>query len=216
MKPKADNIKAVIFDMDGIIIDSEPWQTRAFLQTVKPFDITFTDDEMNKFIGVRDMDTFAWVIDKYNPGITVQEMKVIKDENYHKLLRENIEPRQHLMELLNYFKDKYKLAVGSCSAKLDIEMVLEMLKIRNYFSACVSGDDVEASKPDQEIFLKTAKALGIAPENCAVLEDSHVGAEAAQRAGMLSIAVPTDTTRLYDFSHADYIYEDLKKVQEIL
>ncbi len=211
-----EKIKAVIFDMDGIIVDSEPWQMKSMRQTVAPFNITLSNAELSDFIGVRTMDSFEILKQRYTIPLSVEELTEIKNKNYKKILMQEIKPRDNSGQLLKYLDNKYKLAMASSSTKKEVDDTLGLLNFRKYFAVILTGDDVSNGKPDPEVFIKTADELNVPCKDCAVIEDSQNGINAANKAGMMTIAVPTMDTALQDFSNADYIFKDLIEVMNIL
>ncbi len=209
-------IKAVIFDMDGIIVDSEPWQMIAMRHAVAPFNITLTDEELSEFIGIRTTESFLVLKERHNIPISVEELTEIKDKHYKKILMQEIQPRENLLDLIKYLNNKYRLALASSSTEEEVDNILHLLNLIKYFAVIVTGDDVTNGKPDPEIFLKTADKLKIPCEDCAVIEDSRNGINAARKTGMMSIAVPTKDTLAHDFSNADYVFGDLIEIKKIL
>lgn len=211
-----NKIKAVIFDLDGIIIDSEPWQRKAFDKTIKPFNIKFTKKEFLKLVGIKTIDNFKTIVKKYKLNISAEKLTEIKGQIYTKILTQSIKPRKGLLKILAYLEPKYIIAVASNSTKHDVLLPLNLLKITKQFKLIKTGDDVKKGKPSPEIFLKTAKKLKVKPEECAAIEDSMSGINAAKKAGMLAIAVPTEYTKMHEFNKADYILKNLKGIRRIL
>ncbi len=209
-------IKAVIFDMDGIIVDSEPWQMISMRQAVAPFNITLTDKELSEFIGIRTTESFLVLKERYNIPISAAELTEIKNKHYKKILMQEIQPRENLLDLIRYLNNKYKLGLASSSTKEEVDNILDLLNLKKYFAVIVTGDDVANGKPDPEIFLNAAGKLKILCEDCAVIEDSRNGINAAKKTGMMSIAVPTKDTLAHDFSNADYVLGDLIEIKKIL
>ncbi len=210
------NIKAIIFDLDGIIIDSEPWQKLAFDLTVKPYNIHFNDEQFTKLIGIKSIDNFIQIKKEYNINISAEELTEIKNNNYYNILKQEIKHRDHFPELLEYVQSRYILSVASSSRKKDVYTSLELLNLIENFKIILTGDDVKNGKPDPEIFIKTADKLNIPCKECAVIEDSQNGINAAKKADMTAIAVPTDYTKTHDFSNANYIFENLSMITTIL
>ncbi len=209
-------IKAVIFDLDGIIIDSEPWQQEAFDITMKPYNIYFNDEQFAKLIGIRSFDNFKEIVQNYHLDISPEKLTKIKNKNYLHILKRKIKPQKGLCELLHYLKPKYQLAIASGSIREDIELVIKMLHIKKYFPIITAGDEVTHSKPNPEIFIKTAEKLGLYPKECIVIEDSESGVNSAKNAGMVCIAVPTTSTKQHNFEKVDYVFNNLLEIKEIL
>lgn len=217
MSRPRSQVRAVIFDLDGVILDSEPWQKEAFDLTMKPFGISFSEREFSKLIGIRSIDNFKNIRKKYRLPFSAEKLTRIKSGHYQKILKKKIRPRRGLLPLLRRLKKKnYMLAVASGSARSDVQLCLKLLKIRRFFSAVLTGDDVKRGKPDPALFLKAARALGISPAECAVIEDSQNGVEAAQRAGMFCIALPTTLTGTHDITGAGRIIKNLSEAIAVI
>ena len=149
-------------------------------------------------------------------NISAEELTEIKNNNYYNILKQEIKHRDHFPELLEYVQSRYILSVASSSRKKDVYTSLELLNLIENFKIILTGDDVKNGKPDPEIFIKTADKLNIPCKECAVIEDSQNGINAAKKADMTAIAVPTDYTKTHDFSNANYIFENLSMITTIL
>lgn len=214
--PDKQKIKAVIFDLDGIIIDSEPWQKQAFERTLTPYGIKLTDREFSRFIGIRTYENFLYLKSKYNLPLSAERLTRIKNQHYGEILKKQARPREGLIELLNYLFPQYILAVASGSIKKDVIGTLKLLNIEKYFKLVLTGDDIKNGKPDPEIFIRTAQKLNLFPEQCVVIEDSENGVISARRAGMYIIAVPTPSTKYHNFKDADIIIKNLSEIKNLL
>ncbi len=209
-------IKAVIFDLDGIIIDSEPWQKIAFERTLKPYGIKLTNKEFARFIGIRTYENFVYLKSKYNLPLSAKELTKIKNQYYEEILKKQAHPREGLIELLNYLQPQYVLSVASGSIKKDVMGTLRLLNIEKYFKLILTGDDIKNGKPDPEIFIKTAQRLNLFPRQCVAIEDSENGVKSAKRAGMYVIAAPTSSTKYHNFKDADIIIKNLAEIKNLL
>jgi HAD superfamily hydrolase (TIGR01509 family) len=209
-------IEAVIFDLDGVIIDSEPLQKKAFDLTLEPFNIKISDCEFSKLIGIRTYENFVYLSSKYKLPFTPLKLTKIKNRNYLNILIKEAKPREGVVELINYLYKKYKLAIASGSIRKDVMTTLKVLGLKKYFKVILTGDDIIESKPSPEIFLKTAKKLKIAPENCLVIEDSEAGVLAAKNANMFVIAAPTNSTLSHNFKSADIVVKNLLEVKNFV
>lgn len=207
--------KAVIFDMDGVIIDSEPIWRKAEKEAFKVYSIILTDDMCRSTAGLRLMQ----VIEHWQKRFGFDdEAKNNLFKTVHARVIEiiNVEGKAFdgLNELLEKIKNKgIKIALASGSSKLIIETVLEKLGIKKYFDAVCSGDEVECGKPHPQIFINTAKLLNVTVEDCMVIEDSRNGVLAAKAAQMKVIAMPEDDVKSdIVFSLADYKVGHLKDI----
>ncbi|MBN1898126.1 MAG: HAD family phosphatase [Spirochaetes bacterium] len=209
-------IKAIIFDLDGVIIDSEPWQKKAFEKTLNPYGIKLTHEEFAPLIGIRTIENFIYLKIKYNLKGVPEELTRIKNQHYQQILENKIKPRKGLLPLLNQLFNRYILAVASGSIRQDVFQSLALLDLEKYFQSILTGDDIIKGKPDPEIFIKTSRRIKTHPTHCLVLEDSENGIKAAKQAGMLAVALPTPSTVTHDFSMADLILHDLNELKTIL
>ncbi|MGC9375380.1 MAG: beta-phosphoglucomutase [Bacteroidales bacterium] len=187
-------IKAIIFDLDGVIVDTAVFHYQAWkkLANSMGFDLTEAQNEQLKGISrLESLDILLEIgkIDSISDE-EKQQLATRKNEWY----RENIlkmTPRDILPGVKNFLKDlkkaHYKIAIGSSSKNAGT--ILERIGMKNFFDAVVDGTKITRSKPDPEVFLKGAQELNIPPEQCLVFEDADSGIEAAKNAGMKTIGV---------------------------
>lgn len=207
-------IEAFIFDMDGVIIDSEPLHFEADKIMMKGFGVEITDEELNAYVGVTDRRMWSELKEKYDLKVSLDEL--LKRQSWHKrqlFANRELQPVKGITELLFDLKKKgIATGLASSSSRNFIELILQKLNIGNYFQAVVSGQEVENSKPAPDIFLKTAEFLNAAPVNCVVLEDSEHGVKAAKSAGMKCIAYKNPNSGRQDLSPADKIVTTLENL----
>lgn len=210
-----NKIKAVIFDMDGLMIDSEPIQSKSFEIVLKEYGIKpkYQKNGLVQIIGVRAGDNWGILKKKHKISETVEVLIEKKQKAYIELLTENIKPTKGLIYLLKLLKKhNIRMGIASSSSLEHIMLVIKSLDITDYFDEIISGHDVVKGKPDPEIFLKTAENLQVLPNQCIVLEDAESGVQAAHAAGMRVIAVPTYHTSSHNFEKADIIAKSLLDV----
>jgi len=203
----AQKIKAIIFDLDGVIVDTAVFHYLAWkkLANTMGFDLTEAQNEQLK--GISRMESLDILLKIGNKGSlsTAEKQQLATSKN--KWYRENIlkmTPKDILpgvMEFLETLKNAdYKMAIGSSSKNAGTILeriglsknagtILERIGLENYFDAVVDGTKISRSKPDPEVFLKGAQELNIPPEQCLVFEDAESGIEAAKNAGMKTIGV---------------------------
>lgn len=211
-------IKAVIFDMDGVIIDSE----LVYLEKMWEFGKTKNPDmrleQLYPMVGASKADAWSVLADAIGQGQTWEEAReelkahvdVYADVDYRKIFR------SEMLDILRELKaDGYKLAVASSTQLPLVERVMRENEIIDYFQILVSGGQFKKSKPDPEIYLYTAERLGVQPEECLAVEDSTFGVLAGHRAGMTVAALKDDRFH-FDQSPADYRMDRLTEVLEIL
>ena len=183
--------KAVIFDMDGVLIDSEPiymYHTMLFFQQ---FGISLEEKEVRKLAGSSNAHGWEMMASWWKEAITPNEMNP-----YVKYV------------LTRLRKDSFQLAIASSSPMAAITDMVEDCQLNEYFDLLVTGMDFAASKPNPEIYLSTMERLKVTPEETIVVEDSHYGIEAGKKAGATVIALKDE--RFYpDQSESDYLVNDL-------
>ena len=204
-------IKAVLFDMDGVLIDSELIRLELLQGIFKSMNIIMSDEEYIKFIGTSSHFMWGTIKDKYSLDYTLEEL-IKKDRtkyfNYLSSSEMKISPITGIPELLKaLYENNIKMAVASSSPIAVIELIIESFKFKNYFNELVTGDYVERSKPEPDIFLYAADKLGVLPEECIVIEDSCNGVKAAKKAGMKCIGYRNCNSGDQDLSKADIIID---------
>lgn len=191
--------------MDGLMIDSEPIQSKSFEYVLKHHGKKpkFNKDGVIQMVGISSKANWLALKKKHQLKPSVGELLRHKEEIYRELLRRDIRAQKGLVKLLRRLKSKgYKLAIASSSELEYIKMVVKELKVQAFFEHLISGAGLKRGKPFPDIFLKTAKNLRVKPQNCLVLEDSESGVKAAHAAGMRVVAVPNKFTRSHDFDKA--------------
>lgn len=207
------NIEAVIFDLDGLIIDSEPLQWKAMNIALEPLGIRITEAEWIEMVGRKTIENLSRLKKKYGFEGSLAEIEATKNETYRAIIRQELKPMPGLPHAINVCRmAQLRLGVASSSVRTDIEVILESLKILDMFDAIVSGDQVPEGKPHPAIFLRAAQLLGIEPIHCLVLEDTVYGVVAAKAAGMFCIAIPNRFTSNQDLSQADLVLESLAQL----
>ena len=213
-------IKAVIFDMDGVIIDSEPLHYKVFMDYTKSkFGLTISDKEYSQFIGTTNHYMYSTLMEKYQIAGDLSALIAEYEEKCLQYLQSSsTEKPIHGVDVLvkNLHQNKLKLALASSSPKKGINMVLEMFDMKQYFDVLVSGQEVANSKPAPDIFLQAAELLNIHPEECLVFEDSQNGVAAAKAAGMQCIAYYNPNSGNQDLSRADKIIESFTEVDSAI
>lgn len=211
--------KAFIFDMDGVIIDSENLHSVTKVQAIRSFGVEVSEADLNlqSYVGRSAKSFFSDVLAKYPElGDDWEVLAKKKHELYQKILREDpdLKPIDGIPELLARLKEKgYKIGLGSSSIMANVQLVLNRFGIIDYFDAIATGSEVEHAKPAPDVYLLAASRLGVAPENCTVVEDAAAGIAAAKAAGMRCIAVRNPNSGMQDFSQVDVVidrYDEIK------
>lgn len=213
-------IKAVLFDMDGLMVDTESLSTEAFINSAKAQGYNMTKEETLKVLGFTKASIYQFWID-YFQGTNVDGKKLV-DDHYEYI--ENVlytvgpEEMPYVEELLKYLRENnYKIAVASSSDTADIKNNLEKTKLEKYIDEIASGAEVENGKPAPDVFLLAAKRLGVDPKDCLILEDSKAGIKAGKASGAMVFMVPDMFTVDKECEDtADRILTNLGEVIEIL
>ena len=184
--------KALIFDMDGTMVDNMMIHHRAWQQRLAQEGLHFTMTEVVEHCHGKNLEILERLFgEKY----TEEQRMVISNEKeavYRDVFRDDLKLINGLHELLaTAFEHEIPIGIGTAAQYDNVNFVLDTLNIRNYFDVIVADVDVAKGKPDPEVFLKVAEKLNIDPKNCLVFEDSPVGAKAAENAGMKAIILTT-------------------------
>lgn len=209
-------IKAIIFDMDGVIIDSEPLWRRAMIQSFNEIGIPFTDEKCRMTTGLRFIEVAEhWFTEHNVQSTTIFEFDHLVISRLCDLIRQEGKLMKGVDNALNLFKKhNYKIALGTSSSVLLMNTVIDELGIRNYFDSVCSAQHLEFGKPHPEVFLNCAKELEVKPNECLVIEDSVNGVIAAKAAQMKVLVVPEEENwNNPKFAIADY---KLKSLEEFL
>jgi beta-phosphoglucomutase len=182
-------IQAIIWDLDGVIIDSAEEHRRAWQRLAREENVKMTDDDFWSTFGKRNNDIFAIIWGPLSSE-QAQELGNRKETYFRDLIRHSATPLPGSMELMQSLHEAgYLQALASSAPIENIQLISEVLGLGRYLSALVSGETVPLGKPAPDIFLKAAQQLRIEPSYCLVIEDAVAGVEAAHAAGMRCIAV---------------------------
>ncbi|SFI42881.1 haloacid dehalogenase superfamily, subfamily IA, variant 3 with third motif having DD or ED/haloacid dehalogenase superfamily, subfamily IA, variant 1 with third motif having Dx(3-4)D or Dx(3-4)E [Selenomonas ruminantium] len=206
---------AFIFDMDGVIIDSEPIHSRVKMDTFQHFGLEFQEADLIHYMGRTSDVMFGEVIAKSGrTDITPAEMAAYKHQHYLEVLQSGtIEPVKGTVELIRGLHAAgIPLALATSSWQVVMETVLDQFGIRQYFQTVLSGGELPKSKPDPAIYRISAERLGVEPARCYVLEDTTNGIKAAKAAGMYCIAFRNPHSGAQDLSLADRIVDDIREI----
>ncbi len=208
--------KAVLFDMDGLIADTEEIHVKSYHKIARILGINLTDEYIHSFIGVSTKDNIKKIINDFGIEKDFEYVLELRYKFYiENINSSNIKAMGGALETIEISKKLgAKTALVTSSLKEHAFAVLNKIFDRESlpFDIMIFGDDVQTPKPDPEIYIKASKKLNVKPENCIVFEDSEAGIKAAKNAGMIAIAVPNYHTKDQDFRMADFKYNSLKDV----
>ncbi len=190
-------IKGIIFDMDGVIADTEKTHCEVDQIILKPYGIDIDADTLERrFAGMKMDEIITQIFKEHNVDSPVEPVVKQKWDTMTELAKKSVAPIPGVVELINNFhKNNFPMAVASSSIRGYINVVLNTIGVYPKFKSVVSGDDVVDGKPDPSIFLLASKNIGIKPEECLVFEDGISGMIAAKRAGMRCVAISNDPNR---------------------
>lgn len=185
-------IEAVIFDMDGLMFDTERLSKKTWQKCGEKYGYIFDDEIFDKVIGVSSKDAEKIFREAYGENLPYREIREEKNKMMINEIKENgIRIKKGLHECIKYLKDKHILiAVASSSDESTINFYLKLAKLSNVFDYIISGESLLNSKPDPEIFIKCCKKLNVNKENVLILEDSANGIKAANNANIKVVYVP--------------------------
>lgn len=212
---KFKSIKAVIFDMDGLIVDTETIHSHAALEVLKAYgkEPIYEPNGLLHIIGESGDRENNRFINLYGLNIDSAELRKQRRAHFEKLIEKKLTPLPGFMELLKLLhKRNYKIALASNRYEKHIQMILDNLEVTKYFDVIVGPSDDRRHKPHPDIYLHTLKELDAKPYESIVLEDSEPGILAAKAAGIKVIAIPNIFTAQQDLTKADIILDSLGKV----
>jgi beta-phosphoglucomutase family hydrolase len=206
--------KACIFDMDGVIIDSEPMHFEIDLIMTRQLGLNLSHEDLEKYVGMTNPAMWKHIKEEHKLEPSVDELIRIQMDMKLRILKERDEkPIEGIVSLLQALKkDGYPIGLASSSPILFIQAVLEKLELQHYFSVIVSGEEVAQGKPAPDVFLKAAQLLQVQAEHCAVIEDSRNGVAAAKAAGMACIGFLNPNSGQQDLTRADLIVDSILQI----
>lgn len=208
--------RAVIFDMDGVIVDSEAHHERAFLDTVA--ELGYGDQhgiQFADYVGRSDRDLWRDFIQRNRAPYSLDELRAWKRDRVTEILRRERPLFPGAFELVETLAAKCPLALASGSERLVVDEVLKLRRLGRFFRATVTAAEVERGKPAPDTFLRAAELLAVAPADCWVIEDSKPGVAAALTAGMRVIAI-TNTHPAEELAQATHVVHNYAEIERIL
>jgi putative hydrolase of the HAD superfamily len=208
------NLQALIFDMDGLMVDSESWAHESYNRALAPYGPPMTEEEFAQIVGWRAIDKASlfksrWGIEEEElPRIIAARAPIFLD-----IVRERLAPMPGLLQVIALARRHgLRLAVASSSRLPYLQLVLEGLGLTRLFEVVASGAELPRSKPDPAIYIQTLAQLGVPASAAVALEDSEQGVKAARAAGVRVIAIPNRYTRYQQLDEADLVLDSLEEV----
>ena len=214
---KDDDMKAVIFDMDGVIVDSEAVHTKVKIQALHVYGIECSPEECIPYFGRSSRAFFSDFIKHSPQNIPLEKIEARKQELFVDYITgdSDISPVSGALELIKELhKRNVPIALASSAVRANIEIFLNKFNVYNDFNVILSGAELSESKPNPEIYLLAARRLGMKPQDCMVIEDAESGIIAAKRAGSYCVAYcnPSYKGHGQDVSLADMQVDSLRKI----
>ncbi|NMM48591.1 HAD family hydrolase [Marinigracilibium pacificum] len=209
-------IKAILFDMDGVMVDSNPYHKAAWPVYGKQIGLDIDDDLMEKHVyGHTNHDALQNLMGKKLDKELTFKMGEEKEAIFREMILPELKPVDGLIEFIDFAKSRnIKLAVASSAHRSNIDFILDGFNIRRAFECIVDGTMVENGKPEPDIFLKAAELFGFKPKECLVIEDSLAGVEAGRRAGMPTVGITTTHSK-DELDPIEFAESDFKNFQKL-
>lgn len=208
-------LKAVIFDMDGVIINSEPLHHAAYHKMFSDVGAHVSSELYESFTGQSTLNVCKQVKDHFNLNETAETLVAIKRKHYEYIFENDKEFDliEGVLDLIqNYHANGLTLVLASSASMPSIERIFKRFDLNQYFKAKLSGADLKASKPHPEIFIKAAEASGFNASECIVIEDSTNGISAANGANIFCVGYDSVHSKNQDYSQANLKIEDFSAI----
>jgi HAD superfamily hydrolase (TIGR01549 family) len=206
--------KVIIFDMDGVLIDSEPAYLEMNKSLFTELGIEMNSGEYEKFVGMDSYKMWSLIKSKYNLSQSTDELRLTEKNLMKDVLNSPAVSQtiNGIPELLQLFREKkYLMSLASSSSAENIQLIVSKLNLSEYFDFIVSGEEVKNGKPAPDIFLKVSQELNVPLHYCFVIEDSSNGVKAAMSAGMHCIGFKNNGSNNQDISNADLILDSFSE-----
>lgn len=211
-----DRFSAIIFDMDGVIVDSEPRHEQAFREIFHEMGYGETHGiDFPYYYGRSDKALWLDFIAKHQPAWSLEELTDWKQRRFIEIIKREQPIFVGLPELVEKLALRYQLAVASGSFHPVIDEILAMKNLRQYFPVVVSVQDVGKGKPAPDVFLRAAELLKVSPDRCCVIEDAAAGVEAGLAAGMKVIAI-TNSLSAEKLARATHVVDNYDAIERLL
>ena len=206
-------IKGVLWDMDGVLVDTGDFHYQAWRQTLDQYKLAYSREQFNATFGMNNWSILELMLGPQLDQDTYTRISDQKEATFRQVIRGKVKPLPGAIKTLDQMRARgIRQAIASCAPPENIAALLEELHIQERFEAVVSGYAM-AGKPAPDVFLAAARAIGVATQNCLVIEDAVTGVKAAKRAGMACLAV-TNTHPAESLGEADRVVDSLLEISE--
>jgi beta-phosphoglucomutase-like phosphatase (HAD superfamily) len=216
----ASTIKAIVYDVDGTMVNSEPLHVSAWDKALEQYDhklAGLSDDFRATMAGKKPIAIATGMVEELDLSIEPEELLQTKSHLFMDLVRTDLRGMPGVVESINRFKHEgFRLGIGTSLDQGYINIVLQNLGVSSYFDVIVTGDRIANGKPHPDTYLTVARELGLAPSVCLVLEDAQSGIQSAKSAGCLCIAIENPDALKQDTSLADLTVASLDEVTSAL
>ena len=203
----------VIWDMDGVLIDTADQHYRAWIEVLTDFSIDFPREQFDATFGMNNPALIRLLLSRPPEPELYEAISERKETLFRHLIQDDAKPMPGVLAWLQHLQDSdYRQSIASSAPQASIDVLVKAMGIRTYFSALVSGIDMPG-KPEPDVFLEAAHLISTPPARCLVIEDAAIGVEGAKRAGMKCIAVTT-TLPAHKLTHADIVVDSLTELPE--
>ena len=209
-------LKAVLFDMDGVIVDTEPLHRKAYFKTFNDLGIDVSEELYASFTGASTKRVCETLIQEFNLKQTYEEIAKTKRDYFKEYFYndEEFDLISGVRELIqHYYDNRIRLILASSATMVTINMVFEKFELEPYFSGKISGADLKESKPHPEVFLLAAEMANEPVENCMVIEDSTNGILASHRANIFCSAYRSPHSKNQDYTLANIVVSDYAELE---
>jgi HAD superfamily hydrolase (TIGR01509 family) len=201
----------VIFDLDGVLIDSEGLYYRAYSEVLKPYGVSVSREEYEEHWIAQGTGP-EYIVAKAHLPISPDELRQLRSPVYLRFLQTEVTLMPHVEKALSRLAPQFALTVATNTNREHLDFILRRLGIDGFFAVTVARQDYKGAKPLPDAFLTAAKKLGLSPSRCVVIEDTYKGVMAAVAAGMACIAVPNEYTLRNDFRRASLVLPSLAEL----
>lgn len=207
--------KAILFDMDGVIVNTEPLHYEAYKHMFDQVNVEISDDLYKTFMGKSTVEICQWICDEYKLPLAADTLVQLKRDHFKKVFdtSDKLKLIDGVFDLIKHYHDQgLTLVLASSASMLNINRIFERFDLDRYFVAKLSGADLKASKPHPEIFINAAIASGFERHECVVIEDSTNGIKAAHDAGIYCVGFNSPFADEQDFRLANTVIDSYKEI----